>query len=715
MRPDQVGERSPSFVVCGDNPLVYQLAAQLVERFADGVVTVVLPNRRGGYVPQLERLPRVRILCSERLDEETLRVAGVGEARALALVDQADVENFHAALRAHELNQDIRLVIRMFNTGLGFRIRTLFADCVVLSISEMAAPSFIAEALGETALDYLRLGERTLYVTGPSGIPDGTMVCGLAVSDSGDVRMLASTRSDARALALAGRAPYVLNARRRVLLRFRYLARHNLVRLMLGLLSLIILGCVLMVAVGNPWGDAVYETLLDAAGAAQPEHQRAPIFKALQVAVVFIGLALTPVVTAMVVGGVLRAQLSEQIGPDPSGFSGHVVVAGLGNVGMRVLEQLCDLGVQVVGLDYDENARGIALARTLGVPVVIGQATWEDTLEAAGVSRARALVLLTSSDAVNLEAALLGQSYHEQSHRKLKVVLRLSDDDLAKRVQNLRDTMVVRSVFQLAAKGFAAAMAERRVIATLSINGGTLMVAEVPVEAGSALVGKPVRTAGLPVHTRVLALQSAVGADLEWQPDQDTVLAAGNQLVVVSNRTGLDHLLTQSSAGESAGDASAGAPIPAADGPDTGPARSSVEAEPEGRTAETGVGSASSAVALGPESETVATRGGPVGAGAVVPVRGTDSNGSEDIPAERHPVETAVIGPEPAAETPEAHVVSGAVDSSLNEVDSGPSEANDESAGHGRTSAGNGNGSAEPEDDAPQPGEGPGEPDPVIA
>ncbi|GAB2731399.1 hypothetical protein GCM10027089_64020 [Nocardia thraciensis] len=547
-----MGEHSPSFVVCGDNPLVYQLAVQLVDRFADGVVTVVIPNRRGGYVPQLERLERVRVLCAERLDEETLRVAGVAEARALTLVDQADVENFHAALRAYELNPDIRLVIRMFNTGLGFRIRTLFADCVVLSISEMAAPSFIAAALGEKALDYLRLGERTLYVTGPSGIPDGTVVCGLAESPSGDIRMLASTRSDSRALALAGRAPYQLNGRRRWLLRFRYLVRNNLVRLMLAMLTLVVLGCGLMVVFGNAWGDAVYETLLDAAGAAQPERDREPIFKVLQVAVVFIGLALTPVVTAMVVGGVLRAQLSEQIGPEPSDFSDHVVVAGLGNVGMRVLEQLCDLGVRVVGLDYDENARGIALARTLGVPVVIGQATWEDTLEAAGVSRARALVLVTSSDAVNLEAALLGQSYHQSHREDLQVVLRLSDDDLAQRVErSLGGSVLVRSVFQLAAEGFAAAMAERRVIATLSINGGTLMVAEVPVEAGSALVGKPIRTAGLPVHTRVLALQPIVGAELEWQPDQETLLEAGNQLVVVSNRTGLDHLLEQSAGGES--------------------------------------------------------------------------------------------------------------------------------------------------------------------
>ncbi|MCM6774759.1 NAD-binding protein [Nocardia sp. CDC159] len=556
MHVHEGGGTAPSFVVCGDNPLVYQLSLQLVTRFADATVTVVLPNRDGAYVPQLERLERVRIQCSDRLDEETLRRAGVAQARALVLVDQADVENFHAALRAHELNAHIRLVVRMFNTGLGFRIRSLFADCVVLSISEIAAPSFIAAALGEKALDYLRLGERTLYVTGAGDAPAGKVVCALTEPD-GAIRLLPPGRGGERVLALADRAPYRPNRRSRWLRIVRYLMRNNLVRLVLVLLTLMTLGCVGLVAIGTAWGDAIYETLLDAAGAAQPEHHRDPIFKVLQVGVVFTGLALTPVVTAMVVGGVLRAQLSEQIGPDPADFSDHVVVAGLGNVGSRVMEQLCDLGVPVVGLDYDENSRGIALARTLGVPVVIGQATWEDSLRAVGVSRARALVLLTSSDAVNLEAALLGQSYRDD----LRVVLRLYDDDLAERVQKSLGKAVVRSVFQLAADGFAAAAAERRVIATLSVNSDTLMVAEVPVEPESELVGRPIRAADLTEHTRVIALQRAVGAELEWQPDPETLLAQGNQLVVVSTRTGLEQLLSRSE-GSADGDPTAPDPLP---------------------------------------------------------------------------------------------------------------------------------------------------------
>ncbi|MGV9679643.1 NAD-binding protein [Nocardia sp. NPDC003482] len=532
---------APSFVVCGDNPLVHQLALELVTRFPDGSVTVVLPNLDGTYVPQLQRLERVRIQCSTRLDEETLRAAGVAHARALALVDQADVENFHAALRAYELNGQIRLVIRMFNTGLGFRIRSLFADCVVLSISEIAAPSFIAAALGEEALDYLRIGERTLYVSSTPEAPSGKVVCALT-EQAGEIRLLPPDQGGERALAVMDRAPYRPDRAGRWFRVLRNLARNNLVRLMLLLLTCITIGCGLMIAIGNGWSDAVYETLLDAAGAAQPEHARSPAFKVLQVGVVFIGLALTPVVTAMVVGGVLRAQLSETAGPDPADFTDHVVVAGLGNVGSRVMEQLCDLGVPVVGLDNDENARGITLARSLGVPVVIGQATWEDSLQAVGVSRARALLLLTSSDAVNLEAALLGQYYRED----LRVVLRLFDDDLAERVQRTLGKAVVRSVFQLAAEGFAMAVSERRVIATLSVDRETLMVAEVPVEAGSVLAGRQIRAADMSDHIRILALQRTVGAELEWQPDPETLLAEGNQLVVVTTRAGLNELLSRS-------------------------------------------------------------------------------------------------------------------------------------------------------------------------
>jgi len=84
--------------------------------------------------------------------------------RGLAILHQDDLGNFHAALRAQELNPQLRLVIAIFNAGLGERIRTFFTDCAVLSESQMAAPSLVAAALGEPAPSHVRMASRTMYV-----------------------------------------------------------------------------------------------------------------------------------------------------------------------------------------------------------------------------------------------------------------------------------------------------------------------------------------------------------------------------------------------------------------------------------------------------------------------------------------------------------------------------------------------------------------------
>jgi hypothetical protein len=57
---------------------------------------------------------------------------------------------------AQEINPELRLVVAIFNTGLGERIRSFFSDCAVLSESAMAAPSFVAAALDEPAPSHVK-------------------------------------------------------------------------------------------------------------------------------------------------------------------------------------------------------------------------------------------------------------------------------------------------------------------------------------------------------------------------------------------------------------------------------------------------------------------------------------------------------------------------------------------------------------------------------
>jgi Trk K+ transport system NAD-binding subunit len=201
-------------------------------------------------------------------------------------------------------------------------------------------------------------------------------------------------------------------------------------------------------------------------------------------------------------------------------------------------------------VDKDENASGVSVAKRLGVPVVFGDATRDDTLRSASVANARALLLLTGSDVVNLEAALQGRAWRDD----LRVVLRLFDDDLAERVERSLGIANSRSVSRLAASAFAAAMMQRQVIATLPIGRAVLMIAEVPVIAGTPLAGRPIDTANEPGHVRVIALRHHDGNDLDWAPASTYELRPLDRLIVVATQAGLGRLLARSMAPTPSGD-----------------------------------------------------------------------------------------------------------------------------------------------------------------
>src|SRR6476646_7305052 len=139
--------RRPHLVVCGDDALAYQLVEELVTRIGDEV-TVILPSVQRNHGPRIAALPKVRVIEAPDLSEAAFQAARVEQASALALVSQDDVGNIHAALRAQELNSELRLVIRFFNMSLGRRIRTLFPGCTVLSDAATAAPSLCGRGTG---------------------------------------------------------------------------------------------------------------------------------------------------------------------------------------------------------------------------------------------------------------------------------------------------------------------------------------------------------------------------------------------------------------------------------------------------------------------------------------------------------------------------------------------------------------------------------------
>jgi Trk K+ transport system NAD-binding subunit len=279
----------------------------------------------------------------------------------------------------------------------------------------------------------------------------------------------------------------------------------------------------------------VYLTLTDMTGSAYTQPTDKVPEKVAQVLLTIDGMAILPVVTALIVG----ARLTGSVRREPRPQGGHVIVVGLGNVGTSVTGQLHDLGYDVVCIDNRPEAIGIAMARQLNVPVVIGDAFREETLREASLETCVALVSVTSQDIVNLETGLLARSLRED----LRVVLRLTDDDLAERLQKTIGNTISRSVPYLAAPAFAAAMLEHQVLRTIAVDRHVLLIADIAVADQPGLAGSFITDTEQDGHARVLALQVAGGSGLNWSPHRGYLLAEGDRLIVLATRKGLEPFL----------------------------------------------------------------------------------------------------------------------------------------------------------------------------
>ncbi|MEV0374760.1 NAD-binding protein [Streptomyces sp. NPDC050636] len=552
----------------------------------------------------------IRILEAAEADDAALTEAGIAEAGALALVYDDDEANIHAALRARRLNPRLRLVIRLYNRKLGQHLEELLdqaatvaalgtdggpsgdASTTVLSDADTVAPALAATAVAGTSKVIeadglmLRAVERTPV---PPGRPAGPGVCTLAVlsASANDPAVAPSSGGgeegpvllpdDETAAAATGCGTVVLETVsytgrtvRPGRLRGRGAPLTSLFSRRLRWSLGGIVGAVVALAVasslttGDPPLHAAYLSLLDLFAINDPAIGESPPRKVLQLLSGLTGLLLLPVLVAAAFEGLGTFRSASALRRPPRGLSGHVVLLGLGKVGTRVLTRLHEMGIPVVCIEADPEARGIAVARRLRVPTVLGDVTQEGVLEAANVDRAHTLLALTSEDTTNLEAALYARSLKT----RLRVTLRLFDDRFATAVyRTLRAAHPLaltrsRSVSFLAAPAFAGAMMGRQILGAIPVERRVLLVARVEVRGHAALEGRTVAEVLRPGRLRVLAVDTSAPDEPEpaAAPPQDTarepahlvhelgdgyVLRPQDRVLLAATRQGLGDLLAR--------------------------------------------------------------------------------------------------------------------------------------------------------------------------
>ena len=468
-----------------------------------------------------------------------LERAGLSTARAVVCAERTEVQTLETALLISELRPDIRVVVQLANAAVGAAVAQVTGPGTVLDVAALAAPSIVEACLGSDSFQIELAGTRfmtaeveveryaslralfgalapiavvpadgsaTVACPGRDhqvpvgdrvtvlGTPEELEAAGMAARQSGDPargrgppphaglacpaggRLLGS--DDNRPLRFAMVAASVAHRRCR---RSSSAWRTGCPRGgHLSILTSLYFTVETISTVG--FGDFSFA---DQSTASRCSGSSSSPW----------GATLLTTVFALITNVLVSWRIEQSLGRQHLvGLEGHVVVIGLGSVGIRVLEGLQAEGREVVVVERNENNRFLNQARALGAPVLIADSTQRQTLEDANVHAASAVAVLTSDDLTNIETGLAVRDYLGERWVSVPVVLRVFDRDLGHTVEHHFDFRHVRSTSALAAPRFVGAALGLDILGSFTVGRQPFLVGRLTVAPGRGLDGLAMRT-----------------------------------------------------------------------------------------------------------------------------------------------------------------------------------------------------------------------------
>ncbi len=136
------------------------------------------------------------------------------------------------------------------------------------------------------------------------------------------------------------------------------------------------------------------------------------------------------------------AKLVNKIEASSEDFSGHVIICGYGRGGQYLGRFLKEENISFIAIDMDLNR--VNDAANAGEKVMYGDASRRVVLRAAGIERAKALVITYSDDRASTKVL----NVIRETYPDLPVVVRTSDDSSIQQLQDAGATDVVPEVLE---------------------------------------------------------------------------------------------------------------------------------------------------------------------------------------------------------------------------------------------------------------------------
>ncbi|HET6895713.1 MAG TPA: NAD-binding protein [Candidatus Baltobacteraceae bacterium] len=453
----------PLIIVVGANDLALRVCEELCATSGHEVVVLWEPH------PQAEGAVRAMgaTFCGHPPNDYTsLDVVGVRDAACIIPVSEDDRLNLQVALKARDLNPDIRVVLRQFNRALGRKIEQNLPNCTAISPATHAAATYAAAAVDPACVYAVQFPALSGPLVGFSerrahdfGLDDCTVA-------------EAERRLGVRVVAVNGRiapeAPDTIRRedtvvacgpmlplqecwpRRNGAAKKRGRARTSMRDLLRGatrvdslLVYTFAIGTFVYFLASAYFAYDLHLTFLEALyfvattmftvgyGDITPLARHGG-WGSLVAGIVIMGVGVTlgGVFIATITSALNRAQQIALRGLRHIRAEDHIVVCGAGNVGTRIIDFLLEMGQHVVVIEPRPSALVVENARARRIELLASDATDDQVLAFCDLAHAQTLVAATDSDTANLEAALGALAYGSDLH----LVMRIHDPQFSRSV-----------------------------------------------------------------------------------------------------------------------------------------------------------------------------------------------------------------------------------------------------------------------------------------
>ncbi|EXJ22584.1 Potassium channel protein [Alkalibacterium sp. AK22] len=275
-----------------------------------------------------------------------------------------------------------------------------------------------------------------------------------------------------------------------------------------------------------------------------PMHATAQLFT---VGLIVISLATIGYSGGQLIGllldGSLRESWREQkMKEQLNALNDHIIVCGAGETGWHIIQSLMKQNTDFVVIEFEEEKLE-AVKEYGSILAFQGDATSDDVLERAGISRARSLVASLNNDANNLYTVLSAR----QLNPNLNIVARaITHDSHEKLIRAGADKTV--SPNEIGGYRMASMLTKPNVVAfldTITHSGKIdLNLNEVIIQADSELSNKTLMQASIPEQTDliIIAIKEQDNEQIVFNPTKEHLLKAGQILIVLGDDKDLNKL-----------------------------------------------------------------------------------------------------------------------------------------------------------------------------